>query len=247
MQRVDYEAVARSYDRRYATNDFSATEQTLREFLGAARSIAELGCGTGHWLKCIDTFAQDTFVVGLDRAWAMVAHAGAVAPRAAVVRDTAERLPWADGVFERVFCINALHHFEDHPAVFSECARVVDRGGAFMTIGLDPHTGHDIWWIYEYFPGALAADRSRYPSTVSIRAQLAVAGFTRTETVVAQHVPARVAFDEAEARGYLDRQSTSQLLVIDDAEWANGLVRLRRERPMLCADLRLYATIGWQD
>jgi hypothetical protein len=118
--------------------------------------------------------------------------------------------------------------------------------GAFMTIGLDPHTGHDRWWIYDYFPAALEADRLRYPSADSIRAGLTTAGFARVETVVAQHIPARLPFEEAEARGFLDRHSTSQLLVIDDADWAAGSARLRRDKPVLHADLRLYATIAWR-
>jgi SAM-dependent methyltransferase len=176
----------------------------------------------------------------------MLSHAGQAAPRAALVRGSAESLPWGDAVFDRVFCINALHHFPDHATVFRECSRVLRSAGAFMTIGLDPHTGYDRWWIYDYFPGALAADRVRYPSAATIRRQLSAVGFQRVETILAQYIPARVAFDEADASGVLDRQSTSQLLVISDAEWASGMARLRRERPDLQADLRLYATIGWQ-
>jgi len=49
-----------------------------------------------------------------------------------------------------------------------------------MTIGLDPHVRQDRWWIYDYFPGALTADRARCPSTDSIRAQLSAAGFVRS-------------------------------------------------------------------
>jgi ubiquinone/menaquinone biosynthesis C-methylase UbiE len=245
-QRVDYEQIAESYDRRYVTNDFAATEHVLRDFLGAASSIAEIGCGTGHWLALADALPQHPSVAGLDRASAMLTRARNAAPQAALVRASAEQLPWADAAFDRVFCINALHHFPNHPSVFSECARVVCSGGAFMTIGLDPHTGNDRWWIYDYFPGALAADRSRYPSAVSIRAQLTAVGFERVETVVAQHSPACVSFDEAEAKGFLDRRSTSQMLVIDDAEWRAGIARLYDERPSLHADLRLHATIGWR-
>ena len=115
-----------------------------------------------------------------------------------------------------------------------------------MTIGLDPHSGRDRWWVYDYFPTAILADRLRYLSADSICSHLTAAGFARVDTIVAQHLPACLAFYEAEAQGFLDRHSTSQLLVIGDAEWASGLARLRREKPLLHADLRLYATIGWR-
>jgi ubiquinone/menaquinone biosynthesis C-methylase UbiE len=246
MRRVDYGEIAGFYDRRYATNDFASVEHVLRDFIGAARSVAELGCGTGHWLEFVATFCQRPFVVGLDRASAMLARAHLAAPAAGLVRGTADRLPWVSAAFDRVFAVNALHHFSDHDAVFAECVRVVCAGGAFMTIGLDPHAGHDFWWIYDYFPAALVADRLRYPSAASIRAKLSSAGFEHVETIVAQRISARIAFEEAETKGLVERNSTSQLLVIDDADWAAGLARLQLERPTLCADLRLYATIGWR-
>jgi hypothetical protein len=113
-----------------------------------------------------------------------------------------------------------------------------------MVIGLDPHTGLDQWWIYDYFPGTFAADLVRYPSAEAIRATLEDAGFSDLTTSVAQHVPAAVPFDLAVERGYVDQRSTSQLMVISDAEYAEGVRRLTAERPVLRADLRLYATIG---
>ena len=247
MHAVDYEQIAGSYDRRYANNDFAGIERCLRDFLGAPRAIAELGCGTGHWLRVSLELPSRPFVVGLDLARAMLAKARQTVPHAALIRGGAELLPWRDSAFDRVFCINALHHFRDQPAVFRECSRVSRPAGAFMTIGLDPHAGKDRWWIYDYFPGALVADRERYPSTAAIRGQLSDAGFQRVETAVAQHIPARVTFEEAEAKGLLDRKSTSQLLVISDAEWSMGLAALRRERPVLQADLTLYATLGWRE
>lgn len=244
MQSVDYEQIAATYDQRYAVNDVTGIARCLSTFLGTAMSIAELGCGTGHWLALAVALPHRPLVVGLDSAFAMLTHAQRTAPNAPCVRGSADRLPWSAGVFERVFCVNALHHFPNRSDVYRECARVLRPGGAFLTIGLDPHVGADQWWIYDYFPGALAADRQRYPSGEVIRAKLTATGFDRVETIVAQHIAARLTFDEAEAQGFLDRQSTSQLLVIDDVEWGAGMARLRRERPTLAADLRLYATIG---
>jgi SAM-dependent methyltransferase len=145
---------------------------------------------------------------------------------------------------DRVFCINALHHFDDRVAFAREAHRILRSGGTVMVIGLDPHTALDRWWIYDYFPGALAADLVRYPSVEAIRATLEDAGFSDLTTSVAQHIPAAVPFDLAVERGYVDRRSTSQLMVISDAEYEEGVRRLTAERPVLRADLRLYATVG---
>jgi hypothetical protein len=57
-------------------------------------------------------------------------------------------------------------------------------------------------------------------------------------------MPAERTFEEAERVGSLERSSTSQLLVISEEEFESGMRRLRAERPVLRADLRLYATMG---
>jgi ubiquinone/menaquinone biosynthesis C-methylase UbiE len=82
---------------------------------------------------------------GLDRSAEMLQRA---APSAHVVRGRAEKLPWRSNSFDRLFCINALHHFTDADAFMIEAQRVLRPEGALLTIGLDPHTALDSWWIY---------------------------------------------------------------------------------------------------
>jgi SAM-dependent methyltransferase len=201
-----------------------------------------VGCGTGHWLDQLRGRAHT--VAGLDLSFEMLQRARAAATSALLVRGRAEKLPWATGAFDRLFCINALHHFDDAQAFMREARRVLRRGGAFLTIGLDPLAGLDQWWIYDYFPAALEADRGRYLSTATIRERLAAAGFSEPATALAQHIPAEVPFPVATERGMFDRRSTSQLMVISQAEYDDGVRRLRAEQPTLKADLRLYATVG---
>jgi ubiquinone/menaquinone biosynthesis C-methylase UbiE len=247
MQPVDYDTVAPSYGRRYETNRFDGIEEYLDGFVSnaAAGTIAEVGCGTGHWLRLMADAERFRIVAGLDLSAAMLSHARVAAPTALLVRGTADRLPWADASFDRVFCINALHHFPNRKTFFAECARVLRPGGGFLTIGLDPHQGMDRWWIYDYFPTALSADHVRYSAGAAIRDNLATAGFREATTVIAQHLPVAMSFDEAQSKGIVDRSSASQLMVITDEEYATGRARLMSERPVLRADLRLYATTAW--
>jgi hypothetical protein len=56
---------------------------------------------------------------------------------------------------------------------------------------------------------------------------------------------------EARTAGFLERTSKSQLMVISDAEYADGLQRIDgadrtfEGTKILRSDLRLYASIGW--
>ena len=146
---VDYDSIAANYDRRYAINDYSGVEEALAAFVrpDLAGRVLEVGCGTGHWLRRLAE--RGIRVAGVDASSNMLDYARDQAPGAALAHATAEHLPWASAAFERVFCINALHHFEDKRRFLAEARRVLRPGGQLMTIGLDPHTGVDRWYIYE--------------------------------------------------------------------------------------------------
>ena len=241
---VNYDLVASTYDQRYERYRYEGVERALWRFIGKPETVAvaEVGCGTGHWLALLATRAAR--VAGLDPSDPMLRRARTAAPQALLVRGRAEQLPWASATFDRLYCIYALHHFADAQAFMLEAHRVLRPQGALMTISLDPHAGDDEWWIYDYFPAARGADRARYLSTPVIRERLEQARFSDVATEVAYHIRAEVAFATANEIGLLDRQSTSQLMVISDAEYEAGLQRLRQEQPNLKADLWLYATTG---
>lgn len=246
MQAVNYDLVAPGYDRRYQRNWYDGVRAVLRRFVGGARGapVAEVGCGTGHWLADLSDGGFRP-LIGLDSSSGMLRQAQAAAPNARLIRGAADRLPWADDSFDRIFCVNALHHFPDQQAFISECRRVLRPGGGLLTIGLDPHRGGDQWWVYDFFPAALHADRLRYASTLKLRDWLTASGFRDPVTQVAQHLTVETPFETARRQGLVDRRATSQLMVIGDDEYEAGMARLLTEQPVLRADLRLYATSGW--
>ena len=249
--RVDYDIVARDYARRYERNNYYGVERALAAFIatgspaGQAR-VLEVGCGTGHWVQFLRDAGID--VVGLDPSAGMLDVARTIVP-GRLIRAAAEALPCLSSSFERVFCVNALHHFTDAAAFFRDARRVLRKGGALLTIGLDPHSTLDRWWIYEYFPGARSADLRRYLPVHRIRELMDRAGFSACETREVQHIPARFTVSEADRRGFLERTSASQLMVISEAEYETGMKRIRAAansgEAILVSDLRVHGTIGW--
>jgi ubiquinone/menaquinone biosynthesis C-methylase UbiE len=244
MNPVNYDVVAPAYDRRYERNRYEGVRACLQRFVDGALAAAEVGCGTGHWLA--ELSARGLQVLGgLDLSSGMLEQARAAAPTALLARGTAERLPWVDAAFDRIFCVNALHHFRDRAAFVSEAHRVLRQGGGLMTIGLDPHRGDDEWWVYDYFPAARQADLARYPSTPAIRELLAAAGFREPTTDAVQHFVGEIPFDRARDQGFLDRRATSQFMVIADDDYDAGIERILAERPILRSNVHLHATIAW--
>jgi ubiquinone/menaquinone biosynthesis C-methylase UbiE len=250
---VNYDSIAATYDRRYLENDYSGVERALMAFVGPKRTgrALEVGCGTGHWLRLLGE--SGLRVAGVDASGNMLSYARARARGAALAHGRAEHLPWRSQTFERVFCINAFHHFEDKVSFLTEARRVLVPGGQVMTIGLDPHTGTDRWYIYEYFEPVLAIDKSRYPSSNQIREWMLALQFSSVRTSEVQHLPVRLSARSAIEQGRLRKGATSQLAVLTDDEYQRGFERVRSalesaeargESLGLDADLRLYATFG---
>ncbi len=257
MTRVtNYDSISSQYDRRYQGQQYPGIEQALFTFLGenSNSKALEVGCGTGHWLK---TLASRTSVLmGLDLSTNMLERAQIETPEMPLVRGRAEALPYRGQSLDRVFCINAFHHFIDKPTFLVEARRVLRPRGGLLSVGLDPHAGLDRWWVYDYFYETLDLDEQRYPSTLEIRADMAKAGFCRCETSVAEHIVIQLPAQAAIEQGLLDQSYTSQLTILSKQEYQAGLDRVRHvidaektrgAELMLVADLRLYATVGWLD
>ena len=165
---INYDPVASVYESRYERNDYSGVERALTEFVqrpthAGCQCVVEAGTGTGHWLTFLR--ATDRMLIGVDPSHRMLQVAQARLTGGCLVRARAEQLPIQSNSVDRIFCINALHHFSDVAAFFSEVRRVLRQRGGLLVVGLDPHNGRDRWWIYDCFPNALLADRSvRVPS-----------------------------------------------------------------------------------
>ena len=122
-----------------------------------------------------------------------------------------------------------------------------------LTVGLDPHSGLDQWHIYDYFQESGEIDKQWYPSSSIVREWMRSAGFKNCSTRVAEHWIIRIPAREALEQGRLDKAATSQLSVLSDAEYQQGIQRIKEaiqraedkgQTLFLTADLRLYGTSG---
>jgi SAM-dependent methyltransferase len=251
---ADYDQIAQTYDRRYERNQYAGVERALRGFVGdqSGLRILEVGCGTGHWLRVLQDPAN--YATGLDFSVKMLARARTWVPGMDLIRGSAQRLPWAAGSFDRVFCINAIHHFADKAGFLLEVRRVLRPGGMFLTVGLDPHRGLDQWHVYDYFTQSLEIDRQRYPSLDRLRAWMGETGFKNCITHEVEHWSYRIPAREALEQGRLDKAATSQLSVLTDGEYRQGVQRIHADIQraeecgqtlFLTADLRLYGTTAF--
>lgn len=89
---------------------------------GARDRVLEVGCGAGHLLARLP--AGRPF--GLDLSEALLAQtAKRLDGRAALIQADAERLPFRDRVWDRVYCSEVLERTPDPDAALAELRRVL--------------------------------------------------------------------------------------------------------------------------
>lgn len=139
------------YDRRHAASlggrnatswgEFRHPERRLR-LLGTVRyrRVLELGCGAARW--SIALARQGARPTGIDLSSAQLARARGLVARAggrvALVRGSAERLPFRSDAFDIVFCDWGAMTFSDPARSVPEAARVLRRGGTFAFATASP-------------------------------------------------------------------------------------------------------------
>ena len=121
--------VARYYDRFAGRPDTTALRRLLA--LPSGGRLLDLGGGTGRMSQGLDAAP----VILCDPAAGMVEQARRKGLLAC--QGPAEQLPFADGAFDGVLVVDALHHFGDQPRAVREILRVLRPAGRLVIIEPD--------------------------------------------------------------------------------------------------------------
>ncbi len=251
---VDYNRIAPTYDCRFADGGQPGIAAALRALaleLDAGR-ILEVGCGTGHWLSGLARTGAQAW--GLDLSPGMLARARQRGAGFRLSLGRAGRLPYADAAFDLVYCVNAIHHFDEQPGFIHEARRVLRPGGALAVVGMDPHTSLDAWYVYDFFEGTRQGDLARFASWGTILDWMVQAGFSeaRWRCVDKIHDPkvGRAVFDDP----FLQKDACSQLTLLEEEAYAAGLRRIeaalaraeaRGESLVFPSDITTAMLSGW--
>ena len=107
------------------TEVFGLTKEDFR-----GKRVLDIGCGPRGSLEWADMASQR---VGLDAlADDYKRELGAARHRMEYCASGAEKIPFADGHFDIVTCLNALDHVDDIAASIREIKRVTKPGGLFL-------------------------------------------------------------------------------------------------------------------
>jgi len=235
---VNYDQVAPTYDRRFNVQKDRPIASALVELVpeSGAGLVLEAGCGTGRWLvDLLDSRAVDRgCLFGLDRSAGMLAQAQCRQAGLQIVLGMAEWLPFPNGSFDLVYCVNALHHFQRPEQFIQQAFRLLAPGGRLAVIGMDPRhflpqgdrSARARWYVYEYFEGSLETDLNRFPSWGRILDWMVGTGFESARLKLVEHIRDSKVGSAVWTDPFLEKNSTSQLILLTEEQYQQGLRRI---------------------
>ena len=227
VKHVNYDEVSTVYDQRYKLGGPAGIAEYLRDLVYKVKAhrVLEVGCGTGYWLTLMNNYE---FRYGLDYSAGMLNKARQRGRDLGLVCGSATQLPFCKKVFDFVFCVNALHHFDDPLAFIDEACRVIGRGGVLAVIGMDPQSEQDWWYVYNFFPGTYETDLDRYPSGDMILRWMRKSGFVNCERRLVARIEHDFSGKEVLDDPILQKNGTSQLSLLTENAFADGMARIMK-------------------
>ena len=189
--------------------------------LGDARTVVNVGAGAGSYEPA------DRDVTAVEPSEAMRRQRPAhLAP---AVDAVAEALPFPDGSFDAAMAMVTIHQWPDTDRGLRELRRVSRGPVVILTFDGD---ALDEFWLAEYAPELIAAERRRYPAIEHIRVAL---GGVSVVTKVPVPIDCVDGFTEAfyaRPERFLDpavRRSQSAWGFVDEAAEDQAVARLRED------------------
>jgi len=97
----------------------------------AGRQVLDAGCGRGALARALLTAYPSTVLTAMDLSPEMLAHAPEGVTRR---RGSIQSLPFEDGTFDVVYCVEALEHACNPEGAVGELCRVVRPGGRVLVV-----------------------------------------------------------------------------------------------------------------
>lgn len=107
----------RLHDRHHHQRRLRVLGRCLAELIPTGARVLDVGCGDGLLTSFLARSRPDLQLVGVD----VLVREGAHVP---VDRFDGRTLPYPDGSFDAVLCVDVVHHAEDPEALLAEAARV---------------------------------------------------------------------------------------------------------------------------
>ncbi|NOH00351.1 MAG: methyltransferase domain-containing protein [Ignavibacteriae bacterium] len=220
--KVNYNEISASYDDRYKEDQWAKIRNELNYLISRNnyKNILEVGCGTGYWLDAINI--KGVIKVGLDYSIGMLKEAYRANRCKNLVNADANNLPFINSKFDFIFCMNALHHFQNKKKFILDIEKYLSPGGTISIIGVDPRCENDEWYIYDYFDSTYEDDLKRFPAWEDIENWMMQAGLENVSSKIINEVENDKIGKEVLRDAWLQKGGTSQLSKLSAEKYDEG-------------------------
>ena len=132
--------------------------RAIREALGEARTVLNVGAGTGSYEPAALP------VVAVEPSLEMLRQRPAGTVQA--VQAVAEYLPFPDATFDATLAVLTVHHWQDRAAGLTELRRVARQRVVMLT--WDPACRDAFWLTTQYVPEIVDFDVPRFPPVAEL-------------------------------------------------------------------------------
>src|SRR4051812_35664119 len=201
-----------------------------------ARGLRVLDVGCGQGIDVARYALAGANVTGIDLTPRHVAlarsHMAALGLDAEIVQGDAERLPFADGTFDRASSTGVLHHTPDMPAALREIRRVLRPGGRARIVVYNKRSLH--YWVNQFLrAGILQRQLLRDRSMVAVLSRNVEYSTVGATPLVRAYTPRRIR-RLLRASGFASVRTYVRQFDVEDAFLYHGLAdrfeRLRDPR-----------------
>lgn len=142
MPKLIFDLLAPIYDRLIT----GKIDKILLDILiqSKSKNVLEIGAGTGRTAQDVLKYCDNVWL--LDPSEKMLKKARQKLKDVTITHGFVEKLPYKEKMFDLVYAIDSLHHWDDQIKGIEEIYRVLKPGGKFVLIDFDPtkRIGHYI-------------------------------------------------------------------------------------------------------
>jgi ubiquinone/menaquinone biosynthesis C-methylase UbiE len=230
--KIDYDASSLAYARNRRLNPKTLERLVQLGRLGKSSRVLEVGCGSGNYSSALEQ-RMGCCCHGLEPSAAMLKNAESQNAAVVWTQGQAQALPYLDGSFDFLFCVDVIHHLSSPELFFREAYRVLTPNGCLCMATDSEWTIRNRNPLSAYFPETVDEELKRYPSLARLGAHLAYVGFSNIrEEVVEQPY-------ELERSDAYREKAFSCLQLISEEAFQNGLNAMERDLfrgPIRCVE-----------
>lgn len=223
-----YNKIGSKYDDRYAHDSMHAISELINKQvnLNCYKTIAEIACGTGHWLTNISYQITNKF--GFDLSLSFLKAAQNKNSKLMLCCCDAFNLPVKNNTFDYVFVINAIHMFPDKEKFLRDLKGIMKRCASILIVTIDPFDVEFQMYTYDFFDGIKSFDQKRFIKRQEIVQIVNDLEFSDVTCKPIFNTSKEFINEKVFTDIFLEKHNSSQLAWLNYEEYNKGIDRIKK-------------------